>query len=86
DTTANDGRVYYRNTTDAELLQRATDDVRSAFDALSQFTASWLFIATWHNVTCDGGSYDTPVNTFQVVMISNGHMSFVIMNYGDINY
>ena len=33
DTTANDGRVYYRKTTDADLLQRETDDVTSAFDA-----------------------------------------------------
>ena len=26
------------------------------------------------------------VSTFQIVMISNGHMSFAIMNYGDINF
>ena len=62
DTEANDGRVYYRETTDADLLQRATDDVRSAFDALSQFTATWVFVATWHKVTYYDGSYDTPVS------------------------
>ena len=62
DTTANDGRVYYRKTADADLLQRATDDVTSEFDALTQFTATWVFVATWHNVTYYGGSYDTPVS------------------------
>ena len=61
-TEANAGRVYYRETTDADLLQRATNDVRSAFDALSLFTATWVFVATWHKVTYYEGSYDTPVS------------------------
>ena len=62
DTSRNGGRAYFRETTDADLLQRATNDVRSAFGALTQFTATWVFVATWHKVTYYGGSSSTPVS------------------------
>ena len=61
DTRMNSGRVYYRETTDSEILQRATDDVRRAFVRLTRFSATWVFIASWHNVTFFGGSTTTPV-------------------------
>ena len=43
----NDGRVYYRSTTDKAALQQATDDVSNGTD----FEATFVFIATWFNVT-----------------------------------
>ena len=46
-TLRNDGRVYYRSTTDSATLQRATSDVSSGTD----FVATFVFIATWFNVT-----------------------------------
>ncbi|KAI0239247.1 hypothetical protein LSAT2_010015 [Lamellibrachia satsuma] len=86
DTRMNSGRVYYRETTDSEILQRATDDVRRAFVRLTRFSATWVFIASWHNVTFFGGSTTTPVNTFQIVLITNGRHSFTMLNYGDISW
>lgn len=47
DTRRNDGRVYYRESTDTVILQQATSDVANG----SAFSATSVFIATWHNVT-----------------------------------
>ncbi|KAI0238286.1 Alpha-tectorin, partial [Lamellibrachia satsuma] len=83
DTSVNvDGRVFYRQTTDTDILQRATNDVADR----TGFTATWVFIATWQNVTYYDGDNDSPRNTFQVVMISDGDTSYVIFNYGEINW
>ncbi|KAI0236407.1 hypothetical protein LSAT2_013036, partial [Lamellibrachia satsuma] len=83
DTSVNvDGRVFYRQTTDTDILQRATNDVADR----TGFTATWVFIATWQNVTYYDGDNDSPRNTFQVVMISDGDTSYVIFNYREINW
>ena len=44
------GTVWYRQTGNAALLNRARDDIRAAFTALDFFTPSHLFIATWDHV------------------------------------
>ena len=52
-----DSNVYYRQTTDDTLLQRATGDVLSTFGSqVPHFEATWLLVATWHNVTFYGYS------------------------------
>lgn len=56
------GDVYYRESTEPQLLQRATRDVRKYFKHLDAFTAAWVFVATWHQVTFYGGSQTTPVS------------------------
>lgn len=56
------GDVYYRESTEPELLQRATQDVRKHFRNMASFTAIWVFVATWHQVTFYGGSQTTPVS------------------------
>ena len=81
DTSRNGGRAYYRETTDADLLQRATDDVRSAFDALPQFNATWVFVATWHKVTYYGGSYSTPVSLCLFFAIAYVHQAHFVIAY-----
>ena len=57
------GDVYYRETTEPEILERATRDVRKHFKNIPTFTATWAFIATWHQVTFYGGSQTTPVES-----------------------
>ena len=47
--TTGTGVVWYRQTGDSVLLNRARDDIRAAFTALD-FTPSYLFIATWDHV------------------------------------
>ncbi|XP_077009440.1 sushi, nidogen and EGF-like domain-containing protein 1 isoform X3 [Tamandua tetradactyla] len=75
------GDVYYREARDPATLRRATADVRRYFPALPDFSATWVFIATWHQVTFFGGSASSPVNTFQIVLITDGKFSFTIFNY-----
>ena len=48
--TSDGGFVYYRNTTDSILLTKATSQVRTLFPAFSNFTPTFLFIATWDHV------------------------------------
>uniref|UniRef100_A0A3B3QDX7 Tectorin alpha n=1 Tax=Paramormyrops kingsleyae TaxID=1676925 RepID=A0A3B3QDX7_9TELE len=78
------GDVYYRESIDPQLLERATQDIRKYFKAMTTFSATWLFIATWHQVTFYGGSQTTPVNTFQAILISDGLSYFTMFNYGEI--
>ncbi|XP_062913377.1 sushi, nidogen and EGF-like domain-containing protein 1 [Mobula hypostoma] len=47
------GNIYYRESTEEALLQRATADVRKYSPGL-EFQARWVFVATWDNVTYYG--------------------------------
>ncbi|KAK2188587.1 hypothetical protein NP493_128g05111 [Ridgeia piscesae] len=84
DTRMNSGRLYYRETRDSDILRRASREVRQAFVRFTRFSATWVFIASWHRVTYYGGSSSTSLNTFQIVLITNGRHSFTMFNYGDI--
>ena len=61
DTTLNDGRVYYRQTTEPWIRVRATRDVRRSFPGARSFTAKWVLIASYHKVTFVGGDKTSPV-------------------------
>ncbi|KAM9249345.1 sushi, nidogen and EGF-like domain-containing protein 1 [Dugong dugon] len=80
------GDVYYREATDPATLHRATGDVRRYFPELLDFSATWAFVATWYRVTFFGGSASSPVNTFQIVLITDGKLSFTIFNYESITW
>lgn len=54
--TNNGGTIWYRQSTDPALRQRATDDVRRAFLDHTEFRATWIFIATWDRVAFYGAS------------------------------
>ena len=50
--TRNGGEVFYRQSSNVELFQRATNDVKRFFPGkFPSFQASWVFIATWQNVS-----------------------------------
>ncbi|XP_036757174.2 sushi, nidogen and EGF-like domain-containing protein 1 isoform X1 [Manis pentadactyla] len=80
------GDVYYREATDPATLHRATEDVRRYFPELPDFSATWVFIATWYRVTFFGGSSSSPVNTFQTVLITDGKFSFTLFNYETVTW
>ncbi|KAM8952476.1 sushi, nidogen and EGF-like domain-containing protein 1 isoform 2-T2 [Pelodytes ibericus] len=80
------GDVFYRESEDPEFLTPATQDVHDYFPELSDFNATWVFIATWHRVTFYGGDATSPVNTFQIVLITDGRRSFTIFNYETIEW
>ena len=44
------GRIFYRQTSDSALLQRAQDQLHKLFSFSANFTPSTLFIATWDRV------------------------------------
>ena len=52
--TTNGGQVFYRETTDSQLLKRATNDVTATFADHRKFKATWLFVATWYEVAFYG--------------------------------
>ncbi|KAA0724912.1 Alpha-tectorin Precursor [Triplophysa tibetana] len=75
------GVISYKEYTEGVVLANATRDINLYFPDLS-FTATWVFVATWHRV-----AYFLQPGTessFQVVLISDGYLSFVLMNYEDV--
>lgn len=56
------GDVYYRESQDRAILERATKDIAQYFPEFPDFSAQWVFIATWYRVTFFGGSSFSPVS------------------------
>ena len=44
------GNVFYRQTTDTNLLTRARNQLQELFPSAGNFTPTYLFIATWDRV------------------------------------
>lgn len=66
------GDVFYRESTDLNLLQQATDHVTATYVNQQNFRATWLFIATWNEVAFYGASNS---NTLKVRTV-NLHFYF----------
>ena len=49
------GNIYYRETSNVTLLQRARDQLQELFPSSGNFTPTTLFIATWDKVAEYGG-------------------------------
>ena len=47
----NSCHIWYRESTHAIELNKATSEVRRYFPIMKHFTASWTYIVTWDNVT-----------------------------------
>ncbi|KAG1930473.1 sushi, nidogen and EGF-like domain-containing protein [Pimephales promelas] len=75
------GVVSYHQYANGSVLTRATQDINNHFPNLA-FSASWVFVATWNKVPYY--PIATTETSFQVVLISGTHFSFILMNYGDI--
>ncbi|KAI7800776.1 putative sushi [Triplophysa rosa] len=80
------GNVFYRESKNPVILLKATADISCYFPEFSRFVSTWVLIATWYQVTFFGGSSITPVNTFQVVLITDGELSFTIFQYHNITW
>ncbi|NXR12276.1 SNED1 protein, partial [Semnornis frantzii] len=80
------GDVYYRESTERPILERASRDIAQYFPEFPEFSAQWVFIATWYRVTFFGGNSFSPVNTFQIILITDGKLSFTIFNYESITW
>ncbi|XP_062583115.1 protein mesh-like [Saccostrea cucullata] len=86
--TTKGGHVRYRETTDPNILDKASHEIKAYFPDFSRFHAAWVFIATWDNVAFFGCSSSGCLkqNTFQAVLITNGQHSFAIFNYANIEW
>uniref|UniRef100_A0A3Q3WAJ4 Sushi, nidogen and EGF-like domain-containing protein 1 n=1 Tax=Mola mola TaxID=94237 RepID=A0A3Q3WAJ4_MOLML len=80
------GKVFYRESREPSILKRASADVKTYFSEFPSFNATWALISTWLQVTFFGGNSFTPVNTFQVVLITDGELSFTIFQYNNITW
>ncbi|XP_067285782.1 uncharacterized protein si:dkey-32n7.7 [Pseudorasbora parva] len=75
------GTISYRQVTDGDLLKRASKNINQYYPNLN-FSASWVFIATWDKVPYYGNS--EAESTFQVVLVSGKNLSFTLMHYDHI--
>ncbi|XP_067316773.1 IgGFc-binding protein-like [Anolis sagrei] len=78
------GDVFWRQTQDPKLLQRCTEEINQYYPEMS-FKATWAFVATWDRVAYFG-SKSKKVNTFQAVLTTNEELSFITLNYADIQW
>ncbi|XP_042296355.1 IgGFc-binding protein-like [Sceloporus undulatus] len=78
------GDVFWRQTQDPKILQRCSAEISHYYPEIS-FTPTWAFLATWDRVAYFG-SKSKKVNTFQVALTTNGDLSFIILNYADIQW
>ncbi|XP_061189930.1 sushi domain-containing protein 2-like [Saccostrea echinata] len=82
------GQVWYRETTNSRILDRASNEIKTNFPEFNRFHAAWVFIATWDKVAfygCSNGGCSKR-NTFQAVLITNGQHAFAIFNYANIQW
>lgn len=57
--TNNGGNIWYRESTNKSLLQKASYEIHELFPEYYNFQATWIFIATWDNVTFYGAINST---------------------------
>uniref|UniRef100_A0A672NI43 NIDO domain-containing protein n=1 Tax=Sinocyclocheilus grahami TaxID=75366 RepID=A0A672NI43_SINGR len=76
------GTISYRQVTSGRILLAATDNINQYFPNLN-FTASWLFIATWDKVPYYNNLQSS--SSYQVVLVSGGSLSFVRKNENHIS-
>ncbi|XP_017538296.1 alpha-tectorin-like [Pygocentrus nattereri] len=75
------GVISYKQYSSGSVLTQATQNINQYFPQL-QFTATSVLVATWDRVPYYGAP--RMENTFQAVLISDGQLSFILMNYGQI--
>lgn len=84
------GTVNYRETTQPQILSKATADIQRAFPGIN-IILDWAFVATWDNVGFHGANGNcagnTKRNTFQTILASSqDSQSFVIMLYNSVTW
>ena len=93
------GTIYYRQDNTSSIAEQIQQDISLQFHNIGLFYPSLVFVATWDRVVPFGysvtGELDHTfqvrelnllVNTFQVVVASDGTRTFVRFNYGDIQW
>lgn len=79
------GDIYYRNSTDPELMTRATSDIRTYFQH-TNFTAGWAFVATWDRVAFYGSSGDKVSFRFLSMILDIHHWPFHVFEHFNLYF
>ena len=77
------GTIYYRQDITSQIAVQIQQDISVYFPDIRFFYPTLVFIATWYRVQ---SFYSNLLNTFQVVVASDGTRTFVKFNYGDIQW
>lgn len=78
----NGGNIYYREINDVIQLRKIDTEINRAFSQLTSYRSIWGFVATYDQVAEYNVRNSSNNNTFQVVLTTNGKISFTIFNYG----
>ena len=65
------GNIFYRQTTNTTLLQRAHNQLQESFPSAGNFTPTFLFIATWERVPEFGGGSQVPTPCISKAQLSS---------------
>ena len=65
------GSTFYRQTSNATLLQRARDELQELFPSSGNFTPTTLFIATWDRVAQSGRGSQVCICTHDVTVATH---------------
>jgi len=77
------GRIYYRESSSSSDLNQAKSDIARIYSSV--FNVSRVYIITWDQVAGYEGSASLS-NTFQVVLATDGRISFLIFNFGKMSW
>ena len=80
------GTIFYREDSDPEIADRLRREISAEYPEAETFHPSVVFVATWDRVESYRSTLRGLRNTFQVVIASDGSMTFVLFNYGDIQW
>ncbi|KRZ15399.1 EGF-like domain-containing protein, partial [Trichinella zimbabwensis] len=83
------GKVYFRETTDPQILSLAASEVQLQYNYDSSFTPSSVFIVTWENLAPPMASNDLPDshrNLFQAALIMSENGSFAHIIYSKLKW
>jgi len=77
------GRIFYRESSSSSDFNQAKSDIANIYS--SSFNPSRLYIITWDQVAANDGNSSIN-NTFQVVIATDGKISFLIFNFGIMSW
>jgi len=87
--TDEEGEVFYRMVSDSETLSQIAYDIK-LYDPsnlrMNNFMPTWSCIATWYQLKAHNHRRFPYNNTFQLVLASNGEASYIMFNYGGMDW
>ena len=80
------GQVFYRVTADDDTLAQISYDVNFHKKSEKFFLPTWASIITWYQLKAASHRRSHYHNTFQLVLTTDGEASYVMFNYGGLEW